>query len=74
MNISILFSHTCANFQYQENDNTEPVKHVMDSGAGEGPTKVVFVGDLSYRDNGIRDRGPDVSAHYNGDGQLYIDN
>ena len=43
----------------------------MDGGAGERPPEVVFIGDLTDRNDGVGDGGADVSSHHDRNSQLH---
>ena len=47
-------------FQWKQDGDREPVKHVMHGGASEGSTKLLPVYRLTHRHERVRHRRPDV--------------
>ena len=50
--------------QGKNNEDGEPVEHVMYGGCPERPPELVFERSLAQRHDGVCDRGADVSAHH----------
>ena len=62
---------TCGYFQWEQYKDRQPVKHVVDGGAGKRPPEVVTMRDLSQGHQSVGHRGSYVGTHNDGYGQLY---
>ena len=51
-----------------QQDHCQPVEHVVDGGAGEGPPELLPVLHLCEGHDGVGDAGADVGSHDHGDG------
>lgn len=50
-------------FKGEENDDGQPIKHIMYGCSSEGPSKLVFVGDLGKGHDCICHRSSNIGAH-----------
>ena len=62
------FKISRGHFQGQEDQDGQPVEHVVDGGCGEGPLEVVPVANLAHRHKRVGHGGTDVGSHYHRDG------
>lgn len=53
-------------------DDTEPVEHVVNRGAGEGSPELFPVSDLSDGDDGVGDGGANIRSEDHGDGNPHL--
>lgn len=65
---------TSKDFQRQEDDDGQPVKHVVDGGPRKGSPEVADVRDLTDRDQRVCDRCSNVSTHNDRNGSLDVHN
>ena len=54
---------TCEYFERQENDDGEPVEHVVDGGGGERSLELVAISRLRHRHDRVGQRRADVHSH-----------
>jgi len=59
---------TCGCLEDQENDDRQPVEHVVDGGAGESQSELLPIVDLGHCHQSVGHGGADVGAHDYRDG------
>lgn len=63
-----MYVRTSGDLQRQQDDDSEPVEHVVDGGCGEGPSELAAVGGLAQGHHRVGHRRPDVGPHHDRDG------
>lgn len=72
---SIMALHLTSNdFQRQEDNDGQPVKHVVHSGPRKSSPEVADIRDLTNRDQRVCDRCSNVSTHNDRNGSLDVQN